>query len=102
MGTWSHSRDLLDPEASAAVVCSVRVMQRSAQQVSVRSEGIGAAEQDPEAAAVHQQGANDVLFVPAPVVIERPCLRIIVGQEDVVEVDPYSLAQPGEHLETQM
>ena len=63
---------------------------------------VAAAEQHAERAVEHQQRANDILLVPAPVLVEHPLLRIVRRQKDVVEMDAHALPQTRQHFEAQM
>src|SRR5260370_578886 len=96
------SCDLLDPEAPAAVVRAAGIAKRIAQRGGMRRECVPASEEHAERVAEHQQCANEILLVPAPVFVERPLLRIIRREKDVVEMDAHASAQPRQHFEAQV
>ena len=64
--------DSFDPETTATPGAAARVRERRAHQVRETRKRVIAAERDAKCAAVHKQGAQKVLFVPAAVFRDHP------------------------------
>ena len=46
-----------------------------------------------------EEGMQQILLGPEPVVVHHPSPRIFHWEEDVVEVDQDAFLEPGQHLE---
>ena len=49
-----------------------------------------------------QKGTQQVLLVPVVTLVDNSYLRVLVWQEDVVDVHHHARSQPGKHLEEQV
>ncbi len=63
------------------------------------SEQIPIGERDLEPFVEHQKSHQQILLVPENFLIDDPLSRIVPGQENVVEVNPYSRAQARQYIE---
>ena len=51
---------------------------------------------------MHQQRLQEVLLVPTSTLPEHPILGVLVGQENVVDMDAHAAREPWKHLEVQV
>src|SRR5215475_14266641 len=87
------SGDPFQPEAASAVIRAGGVVQRRAQSFGVRVVRIARTEEHLEARAEHEQRADEILLVPAAILVQHPRPRVLDRQKDIVEVDPDARAQ---------
>ena len=48
-----------------------------------------------------EEGMDEVLLSPTPTLFDHPALRVVEGEEDVVDVDKYARFEPRQHFEEQ-
>src|SRR5690349_9663459 len=83
-----HNRSQpLDPQASAAEAGPIGATERARDEPGKAAKCVVAAEHHAEARRKHEQRAEDVLLVPAPIFAQDPIARVVGREEDVVNVD---------------